>query len=149
MWFWHECTTAVPVSLQQYLQRTVKNKADINYQLWRAFNFAQVLFWCVLGMSSASGIKTEFKKNNIHAKRYLKEKNWSLCSRIRTCNLLNASQLLYPLSYYCYGFWCWGEDCVVRAFYTSLSSTRCRTQADHRINSQWKTSSRNMMGLWS
>ena len=38
---------------------------------------------------------------------------------------------------------------VARVFSTSSSSTRCRTQSDHRIHSQWQTSwSRRMMGLW-
>ena len=47
---------------------------------------------------------------------------------IRTRNLLNASQLLYPLSHIAVGF-----NGMLLGFSTSLSSTRCRTQSDHLL----------------
>jgi len=55
-------------SLHQCLQRAVMNERKqlsisnqhIRVPRWRAFNFAQVPFWCVLGMPSNSVIKSEF-----------------------------------------------------------------------------------------
>ena len=57
-------------SLHQCLQHAVMNKwkqlsfSNHHSQVprWHAFNFAQVLFWCMLGMPSNSIIKAELKK---------------------------------------------------------------------------------------
>jgi len=94
-------------SLHQCLQRAVMNEQKqlsisnqrIRVSRWRAFNFAQVPFRCVLGMWSNSVIKTEFKKN-VYAKSidFRKKKNL-FTSWIRTHNLLDASQLLYSLNH--------------------------------------------------
>ena len=55
------------------------------------------------------------------------EKKNLFTSGIRTRDLLNASQLLYPLSH---------MAVVFDGRFSTSSSTRCRTQSDHRINSQ-------------
>jgi len=72
-------------SLHQYLQRAVMNEwKQLSFSnhhsrvpRWRAFNFAQVPFWCVLGMPSNRTIKAEFKKV-LYAKVLIFEKK--ICS---------------------------------------------------------------------
>jgi len=91
--------------LHQCIQRTVMNEQKqlsissqhIRVPRRRAFNFAQVLFRCVLVMPSNSVIKAEFLKTFMQ-KVLIYEKK--ICSPgIWTRNLLNASQLLYLLSH--------------------------------------------------
>ena len=122
--------------LHQCLQCTVKNERKqisisnhhSQFPRWCAFNFAQVLFRCVL-VPSNSAIKAKFKKN-LYAKSidFQKKKKNLFTSWIQACNL-NASQLLYPLSYLCCGFRC----IFAQVFSTSSSPTRCRMPADHHI----------------
>ena len=115
MWFWQAQLLAV-LSPHQYLQRAIKNKQKqilisnqhIWVPRWRAFNFASVPFRCMLGMPSNSGIKTELEKKN-KQKKTCKQKVWFLREKKNNLSttyhdLLNASQLLYPLGYLCCGF---------------------------------------------
>ena len=87
------------------LQSTVKNKLkqisiSNHHNLvprWRAFNFTQVPLWCVLGMPSNSAIKARLLKHV--CKKYCFSRKKVFTSWIQTRDLLNTSQLLYPLSY--------------------------------------------------
>ena len=142
-------TQLFPVfSLHQCLQRTIKSKwkqMSISNQhiwvpRWCVFNFGQVPFWCMLGRPSNNAVKAEFqcKKYNFSTTTKNLFTTW-----IWTHDLLNASQLHYPLSYLRCGFQ-WN---VARVFSTSSSSS-CRMQADHHINSRWQTWSKRIMCLW-
>ena len=106
---------------------------------WRAFTFPQLPFQCMLGMPSNSAIKAKFQKRASKSIDFWKKNLFTSWIQIR--DLLDASQLHYPLDYVCFGFR-WNAAWV---FSTSLFSTHCRTQADPRINSWWPTWSRRMM----
>ena len=83
--------------------------------------------------------KLSFKKRVCKKYWFLEKKIW-----IQTHDLLNPSQLFYPMSY----MYCGCQWNVAQAFSTSSSSTRCRAQADHCINSRWQTWCRRMISLW-
>ena len=148
MWFWQECTTAVHCILSTPVPSThckeqKKKQLSINNQhirvpRWCAFNFAQVLFQCMLGMPSNSGIKAEFKKN-VHERVLIFGKK--ACSPAAT----SWMQVIHTTHWAIWLCFRWN---VARIFSTSSSSTHYRTQSDHRINSQWQTWSWRMMGLW-
>ena len=133
-------------SLYQCLQRTVKNeqkqisisKHHSWVPRWRAFNFAQVLFRCVLEMPSNSAIKAGLLKTCIQKVLIFEKKNL-VNSWIWTHDLKSVALTIEP--YGC-GFW-WN---VARVFSSSSSSTCCRTQSDHRITSWWQTWRGRMMG---
>jgi len=125
----------------QCLQHAVmNNKAAFNSR-WRAFNFTQVSFRCVLVMPSNSVIKAEFLKN-VYAKSIdLQKKNvYQLDSNLRPSE---CNSVILPIEPYGCGFR-WN---VAQVSSTSSSSIYCRMQSDHRINSWWQTWSRKMMGL--
>ena len=54
-------------------QLSISNQ-HIRVPKWRAFNFAQVLFWCVFGMPSNSAIKAGLKKHACKKYWFLKKK---------------------------------------------------------------------------
>ena len=136
--------------LHLYLQRAVKNEQKeifiSNYHSlvlrWHLSNFAEVPFQCMLGMPSNSAIKLNFKKRV--CKQYWFSGKKVFTSWIRSCYLLYACQLLYPLSYMAVVF----NEMLFEFFSTSSPSTRCRMQAGYRINLRWQTWRRRMMGLW-
>ena len=94
MWFYQECITAVPCL--QCSQHNVKNKQKqilisnqhIWVPRWCAFNFVQILSWCMFGMPSNSGSK--LNNNTCRQKLWFLKKNL-LTAWNWTHDLLNAS----------------------------------------------------------
>jgi len=139
-------------SLHQCLQRTVKNEQrqlsisnqHIRVPRWHAFSFAQVPFWCVLGMPSNSGIKAELKKKNTCVQKVLIFDKTAVHQLDLNPWPPECKSFALPIELYGCGFQ-WN---VAWVFSNSSSSTHCRMQSDHHINLQWQTWSRRMMGLW-
>ena len=129
------------------LQCTVKNEQkqlSISNQhiwvpRWHAFNFAQVPFQCVLGMPVTVVSKLNLKKKCVCIKYWFskRKKKELFTSQIRT--QMQVSRTTHRCGFR------WN---VARVFSNSSSSTHCRMQPDHCINSRWQTWSRTMMGLW-
>ena len=141
MWFWQECTTAVPCLLStpvpcavqnEWKQISISNKHIPSSQMTCLIPFKS----CMLGMSSNNAIKPEFQKKKCVSKFSEKKKNCSPPGFETTTSWMQVS-----CTYLCCGFW-W------RVFSTSSSSSSCRTQAGHCINSRWQTWSRKIMYSW-
>ena len=142
--------TAIVFPLHQRLQHAVKDKQKqisisnqhIRVPRWCAFKFAQVLFQCVLGMRNNSVVKANSKKHVCKKYWYSKKKTvYHLDLNLRPPE---CKSVALPIELYGCGFQ-WN---VARAFSTSSSSSGCRTQVDHCIDSWWQTWRRTMMDFW-
>ena len=87
----------------------------------RAFNFAQVLFRCMLVMPSNSVINAEFKKN-VYAKVLIFEEKKSVHQLDSNPRPPECKSVALPIEPYGCGFR-WN---FARVFSTSSSSTHCR-----------------------